>query len=150
MVGTLDSVNKAFFDGQKIIFFTLLCYREDSIEHDKIECKVTGALADSFERLNIAGSELTVMGRLTTKIYSDGTARTGVSVAHISGGDLFNISDESDRCRLQRIARMYDETEDDTVEWTPEMLEEWDHANREQRAFLRGKYGTPPGRVKEC
>ena len=105
---------------------------------DKIECKVHGIQADAFERICLPGSELTVLGKLATKESDDGTIKTGVCAAHIFESDLFDISDEPDSCRLRRIARMYDE-DDDYLEWTEGMLEEWDHANREERAFLRGQ-----------
>jgi hypothetical protein len=144
-VGTLDKVVKKLVDGQKIIYFTLLCKRESEDVFDKVECKVHGIQADAFERICLPGSELTVLGRLATKESEDGAIKTGVCAAQIFERDLFDVSDEPDSCRLRRIARMYDEDED-YVEWSDEMLEEWDHANREERAFLRGKYGTPPGR----
>jgi hypothetical protein len=147
LVGTLDAVDTRIVEDKKIIYFTVMCRREDSTEFDKVECKVCGRNAEIFERINIPGNELTVMGKLTTKEYSDGTLRTGVCVAHLSEGDLFDVSDESDSCRLRRIAKMYDDNiEEEFTGWTDEMLEEWDHANREERAYMRGKYGAPPRR----
>ena len=146
-MGCLEEARGKVLDGEKIVFFTLLCDKENGYGQDKIECKLTGVLAECFNYES--GTELTVLGKLATKEYSDGTIRTGVQVAQLFEGNLFDISDESDSSRLRRIAWMYDEVTDATSEWTDEMLEVWDHANKEERAFLRGKFGTPPGRSKK-
>lgn len=144
MVGELEEACGKVFNGEKIIFFNILCAKENGHGYDRIECKLTGVKAVTFNYT--PGTVITILGKLTTKEYSDGTLRTGVSVAQFFEGNLFDISDESDSSRLRRIARMYDENNEDTSEWTEEMIEEWDHANKEERAFLRGKYGTPPTR----
>ena len=142
-MGTLNEEVKICVSGQKVIFFTLSIKRETGTESDNVECKVFGVNADIFEHINVPGTTLTVMGRLTTKEDPDGQRRTGVSVVHISDGDLFDVSAEPDSCRIRRIARMYDDGDSDS-QWTPELLEEYDHANRTERAYMRGKYGTPP------
>lgn len=153
LVGTLDSWTGKLVEGQKVVFFTLLCDKEGCLGYDAIECKACGINAERFEAMAIPGNVLTVLGKISSK-ESDGIVRTGVLVGQISEGDRFDISDEPDSCRMQRIARQYefDGEEDEGGEapiWTESMLAEWDHGNAKERAYLRGKYGTPPQRRGE-
>lgn len=153
LVGTLDSWTGKLVEGQKVVFFTLLCDKEGCLGYDAIECKACGINAERFESMAIPGNVLTVLGKISSK-ESDGIVRTGVLVGQISEGDRFDISDEPDSCRMQRIARQYefDGEEDEGGEapiWTESMLAEWDHGNAKERAYLRGKYGTPPQRRGE-
>lgn len=134
------------------MLFTLLCDKEGCFGYDAVECKACGINAERFESMAIPGNVLTVLGKISSK-ETDGIVRTGVFVGQISEGDRFDISDEPDSCRMQRIARDYEfdeeEDEDDTPVWTESMLAEWDHGNAKERAYLRGKYGTPPQRRRE-
>ena len=135
------------------MFFTLLCDKEGCLGYDAFECKACGINAERIEAMAIPGNVLTVLGKISSK-ESDGIVRTGVLVGQISEGDRFDISDEPDSCRMQRIARQYefDGEEDEGGEapiWTESMLAEWDHGNAKERAYLRGKYGTPPQRRGE-
>ncbi len=108
LVGTLDTWCGKIVEGEKVIYFTLRCTKEDGQGIDKIECKACGINAERFETMAMLGNVLTVLGKITSKETSDGALRMGVCVCQISEGDKFDISDEPDSCRMQRIARHYE------------------------------------------